>query len=131
MKRFLVTLGAIGVGLAAVAASTSCSAADGAAAVCHAKVQAPQRCRWVTGLVRLTNGTPSIRVLPHGEHRRYGVWPPENEWMPADLKSQLTFDNEISARMRLCPNPEKLPPGAMRDVCIDDATVLKVLPRGR
>ena len=102
------------------------SRADGDASasggVCAGKVQSMARCRWIDGTLEVYNGTPPIRIRQHGRRHVYGVGPAEQEWMPDDLRSRLTPDNSVSARLRICPIHER-PARGLAEVCIDQARV--------
>ena len=89
--------------------------------ICHDKPKVSVNCHWIRGKVAVYNGTPSIRIK-QGK-KMFGVGPVEEEWMPSDLKAKLTPDNEIDARMRVCPFPKD---AGMPMVCIDQAEIKKV-----
>jgi hypothetical protein len=96
--------------------------------MCRAQTSAAQQCRWISGTITASNGTPSIRIKPQGGHRTLGVWPPEEEWMPDEIKQKLNFDNKIQARIRICPVSKKGDAG-MALVCIDEARDIRVSKR--
>jgi hypothetical protein len=89
--------------------------------ICLGKPQVSPHCHWIRGKVAVYNGTPSIRIRQG--RKVFGVGPVEEEWMPPDLKAKLTPENEIDARMRICPFAK---PGGMPMVCIDQAEALKI-----
>ncbi len=60
-----------------------------------------------------------------GERRTLGVWPPEEEWMPDEIKGKLNFDNQSHAKMRICPISKKNDAG-MALVCIDEVKAIRV-----
>lgn len=120
--------------LAASSAILACAAAllandcraDGNAAtsgsVCAGKVESMAHCRWIDGTLKVYNGTPPIRILRRGSRQIYAVGPAEQEWMPQDLRSRLTPDKSVTARLRICPIHER-PVRGMSEVCIDEARV--------
>lgn len=93
--------------------------------ICEAKVESMQRCHWIDGTIAIYNGTPAIRIRQRGSKRIYAVGPAEDEWMPSELKSQLTVDNAIDARFRICPIRKEKQKG-LSVVCVDQAKVVKV-----
>lgn len=54
------------------------------------------------------------------------IGPPEEEWMPSSLREKLTTENEIDARMRICPFPKGR---GMPMVCVDQAEIKKIRNR--
>lgn len=115
-------------------AVTAQTRADGgptapAAAACvgGGHVPAPGHCRWVDGTLSVYNGTPAVRIKPHGRKQLYGVGLSEDEWMPESLESRLTPDNAIDGRFKVCSTPDA-PPHGLPMVCVDDAKVRQVTP---
>ena len=93
--------------------------------ICQAKVESVKRCHWIDGTIAIYNGTPAIRIRQRGSKRIYAVGPAEQEWMPSELKSQLTVDNAIDARFRICPIREEKQKG-FGVVCVDKAKIVKI-----
>jgi len=78
-------------------------------------------CRWVTGRLIGTNGTPSMRLFVKGSKRVLGILPAEREIVPAALAELFgkTLDLAyIRGEFQFCPfTPSK--PGSMQDGCIE------------
>gem|GEM_PF-3809014 len=110
----------------------SASMADGYEAfnsekgICKGKVESLQECRWIEGTVSIYNGTPSIRIRQHKSKKVYAVGPAEQEWMPDELKSKLTIDNEIQAHLKICPISKEKQKG-LPVVCIDESKIHRVI----
>ena len=99
---------------------------DPSKGVCKAREEASRHCRWIDGTVSIYNGTPSIRIRQRKTGKMFAAGPAEQEWMPADLKSKLTIDNAIEARLKICPLGRAQRKG-LPVVCIDEARVRKVI----
>lgn len=93
--------------------------------ICQAKVESVQQCHWIDGTIAIYNGTPAIRIRQRGSKRIYAVGPAEQEWMPSELKSQLTVDNAIDARFRICPIRKEKQKG-LSVVCVDKAKIVNI-----
>ena len=96
--------------------------------ICKGRVESSQQCHWIDGTVSIYNGTPSVRIHQRGSKRVYAVGPSEQELMPSDLKSKLTVDNAIDAKLRICPMNKQKQKG-LRVVCIDEAKIQKISER--
>lgn len=115
--------------LALAAPAFAADPADGAGesdtGVCVRKMPAPPQCRWIEGTLSIYNGTPPIRIRQRGRKTIYAVGPAEQEWMPGSLRSKLTLDNEVQARLKICPMPDG-PHRGLREVCVDEAQDVRV-----
>lgn len=92
-------------------------------------------CSWMRGRLELTNGTPSVRIWPHGTHRVLGVVNlstphsdvGELDTLPANVL-RLIGDNDFATvwgKFYVCPvAPERA--GCMRFVVVKRATSLRL-----
>jgi hypothetical protein len=76
-------------------------------------------CFTVRGWIRVTNGSPSVRISPRDSRRVFGVpgGADGGEFSPPEIRRLYSFDHSIWGDVRVCPL-EADRPGAMRPVCI-------------
>jgi hypothetical protein len=92
--------------------------------ICAARSDLAGPCYQVHGRLRLTNGSPGVRLWVIGTKRVLGVGTledDENNIMPVKVSSQfLNTATQIYADFLVCPF-EKDIPGKMRMICIESA----------
>ncbi len=95
---------------------------------CLALISFPDDCFAVTGRVYTSTQSPRVRIRPNNSNRVMTV-PDELEGtLPSGLRAVLDPQKFLLTQMTVCPlEPERV--GRMRRVCVNEASVLRFIPR--
>src|SRR5262245_9873121 len=110
----------------ALASSMQCIAED--YRPCSEHKELIGSCWDLRGRVSYFNGNPSVRIWPVGTKRMLGVRDSDPLLIPPNLKSQLSWNTNTFADLRVCPLTRERP-GVMQIVCI--ASVRNIVSRPR
>jgi hypothetical protein len=130
VARALARIGAVALaaGHALAAAGPVAPAESRDIGVCQRHMSPPPRCRWVTGTVAIFDAAPAIRLRQRGVRRLSAIGPPDQEWMPDNLRAALGVDNAVEGRLKICPIGRARDAG-LRMLCVDEARALRSTDR--
>ncbi len=95
---------------------------------CLALISFPDECFAVTGRVYTSTQSPTLRIRPNNSNRVMAVPDDLHDTLPSGLRALLDPQMFLVTQMTVCPlEPERR--GRIRKVCINEASVLRFIPR--
>ncbi len=91
-----------------------------AAQICEDKERFVGSCFSVQGRLSISNGTPSVRILPKGSKRLLGVvndGDAEGRALPNEVAKLISVETHIQGNFEVCPLTEPKP-NQMQMVCL-------------